>query len=252
MPVTFEVIPAIDLMGGCVVRLTRGDPRQKTVYAHDPVAVAKRWSHLGARWLHIVDLDGAFTGQYRNLSLVKAIIRRVRAKVELSGGIRTLSAVEEGFHIGAARVIIGTKACEDPAFVTKALARFGDKIAVAIDARGTQATSQGWTQTTGKSALTVAQEMRTLGVELFVVTDVTRDGTLTGPNIVLLEQVLELTKVRVIASGGMSSMADLESLKVLRPRGLLGAIVGKALYEGRIDLAAALRAVRVQRKRRAR
>lgn len=249
MSLTFDVIPAIDLMDGCVVRLTRGDPKQKTVYNHDPVAVAKRWDQLGARWLHVVDLDGAFSGRYRNISLAKAIIKRVRAKVELSGGIRTMEAVEEGFGIGAARIILGTRASQDPAFVAAVVRRFGKRIAVAIDARGEQAATSGWTRTSGKSAVELAQEMREAGVATLVVTDVTRDGTLVGPNIEMLEQMLEITKLPAIASGGISSMSDLESLNPLVGKGLIGAIVGKALYEGRIDLTKALRRKRAAKRR---
>lgn len=241
MPLNFDVIPAIDLMDGCVVRLTRGDPKQKTVYNHDPVAVAKRWDQLGARWLHVVDLDGAFSGRYRNFSLAKAVIKRVRAKVELSGGIRTMEAVHEGLAIGAERIILGTKACQEPEFVREAVRRFGKRIAVAIDAQGQHATTSGWTRTSEKSALALAREMCALGVELLVVTDVTRDGTLSGPNIGLLEQILEVTKISAIASGGISSMSDLESLNALVGKGLKGAIVGKAIYEGRLDLAHVLR-----------
>ena len=249
MSLTFEVIPAIDLMGGCVVRLTRGDPKQKTVYNHDPVAVAKRWDQMGARWLHVVDLDGAFTGSYRNFAMAKAIIRRVRAKVELSGGIRTMNAVEEGLAIGAERIILGTKACQDPAFVGEAVRRFGARIAVAIDAQGQHATTSGWTKRTEKSALELARDMRELDVRTLVVTDVTRDGTLSGPNIELLEQILEVTKISAIASGGISSLSDLESLNALVGKGLIGAIVGKAIYEGRIDLAKALHKKRATKRR---
>ena len=252
MPLMFDIIPAIDLMGGCVVRLTRGDPKLKTVYNHDALAVAKRWDQSGVRWLHVVDLDGAFTGSYRNFSLAKAIIKRVKAKVELSGGIRTMEAAEQGLEIGAARIILGTKACEEPDFVRRAVERFGgDRVAVAIDARGTQATTSGWVRSSGRSALELAKEMTDFGVETLVVTDVTRDGTLSGPNLSLLEQIMEVTKASVIASGGISSHSDLESLNDLARRGLIGAIVGKALYEGRIDLAKALR-VKHPTKRRAR
>ena len=249
MPLTFDVIPAIDLMGGCVVRLTRGNPKHKTVYNHDPVAVAKRWDQMGARWMHVVDLDGAFTGGYRNFAMAKAIIRRVRAKVELSGGIRTMTAVEEGLAIGAERIILGTKACQDPAFVAETVRRFGDRIAVAIDAKGDHATTSGWTKASGKSALDLARAMREIGVRTLVVTDVTRDGTLSGPNIELLEQILEVTKVSAIASGGISSLSDLESLNSLVSKGLIGAIVGKAIYEGRIDLAKALRTKRATKRK---
>ena len=238
------ILPAIDLLDGKVVRLTQGRRDAVTVYSDDPVAMAKRWVAAGATWLHVVDLNGAFDGTYSNLPVARRIIEACGIQVELSGGIRTKEALSEALGAGAARVVLGTKACEDPAFVQAAADRYGRRIAVAIDARAGQVVSRGWVSATTVTPAQLARSVVMLGVETMICTDVSRDGTLGGPNLALLEEVLAAGAREVIASGGISSVADLERLKTLEPQGVVGAIIGKALYEGTIDLPQALAAVK--------
>ncbi|MBI3320381.1 MAG: 1-(5-phosphoribosyl)-5-[(5-phosphoribosylamino)methylideneamino]imidazole-4-carboxamide isomerase [Candidatus Omnitrophica bacterium] len=230
------ILPAIDLLDGKVVRLTQGQRDQVTVYSDDPVAVAKRWSAAGATWLHVVDLNGAFEGQYRNLETAERIIQETGVNVELSGGIRSKETLARCFTAGAKRVVLGTKACEDPAFIQEATDRHGPKIAVAIDAKAGRVVSRGWTSSTDLTPEQLARSVQLLGVALFICTDVTRDGTLQGPNLEALRQILSLGHLQIIASGGISSTQDLMRLRELEGQGLVGAIVGKALYEGAIDL----------------
>ena len=234
------ILPAIDLLDGKVVRLTQGRRDQVTVYSDDPLAVAARWKADGAQWLHVVDLNGAFEGTYKNLDLAQRIIQESGLNVELSGGIRSKETLSRCLAAGASRIILGTKACEDPAFIQEAADRFGHKIAVAIDARAGQVVSRGWVAPTGLTAAQLARSVVMLGVEMIVCTDVGRDGMLSGPNLSLLEEVLAVGPRSVIASGGVSSLADLEQLKTLEPQGVIGVIMGKALYEGTVNLRQAI------------
>ncbi len=235
-----EILPAIDLLDGKVVRLAQGRREQVTRYSDDPVAIASRWVAAGARWLHVVDLNGAFDGTYLNLPWARRIIETCGVAVELSGGIRTQQTLERVIEAGAARVILGTKACEDPAFVQAAAQRYASKIAVAIDARAGQVVSRGWVAPTTKTPAALAGEMKVLGVQTIVCTDVSRDGMLQGPNLTLLQQVLAVGGLEVIASGGVSSVTDLQQLATLQEHGVIGVIIGKALYEGTIDLRKAI------------
>ena len=237
------ILPAIDLLDGKVVRLAQGKRDQVTVYSDDPVAVAQRWKSHGAEWLHVVDLNGAFDGTYTNLAWARRIIEESGLNVELSGGIRSRETLAECLGLGAKRVVLGTKACEDPQFVQEAADRYGHKIAVAIDAKAGQVVARGWTAPTALSAEQLARSMAYLGVECLVCTDVSRDGTLQGPNTELLRRVLGVGSVQVIASGGVATLDDLLQLAQLAPQGLAGAIIGKALYEGAIDLSQALAAL---------
>jgi phosphoribosylformimino-5-aminoimidazole carboxamide ribotide isomerase len=237
------ILPAIDLLDGKVVRLAQGRREQVTVYSDDPPAVARRWAEAGATWLHVVDLNGAFDGAYTNLPLAHKLIASCGLQVELSGGIRSPETLAQAIAAGASRVVLGTKACEDPAFVKAAAARYGRKIAVAIDARAGQVVSRGWVAGTGLTPSTLARDILRLGVETLICTDTSRDGMLQGPNLALLEEVLGVGPVQLIASGGIASLEDLKRLKTLEPRGVIGAIVGKALYEGTMDLKQALQLV---------
>ena len=234
------VIPAIDLLDGKVVRLPQGKRDEVTVYSTDPVAVAKQWVDAGAQWLHVVDLNGAFDGTYTNLPLAQQVIASCGAKVELSGGIRTKETLARAFDAGAARVVLGTKACEDPAFVQEAADRYGPKIAVAIDAKAGQVVSRGWVGQTALTPSALARSVMMLGVETLICTDVSRDGMLQGPNLTLLEEILAVGVRQLIASGGISSVDDLRRLRALEPRGVIGCIVGKALYEEKISLREAI------------
>ena len=239
-----EILPAIDLLDGNVVRLAQGKRDQVTVYSDDPVAIALKWKAAGARWLHVVDLNGAFDGAYINLPFARRIIEACGLQVELSGGIRTEDTLKQAIEAGAARVVLGTKACEDPKFVQQAAAAYGSKIAVAIDAKAGQVVSRGWVSSTVLTPQALAKNVIALGVQTLICTDVSRDGMMQGPNLDLLSDVLNVGATQLIASGGVSSIEDLKQLKTLEPRGVTGAIIGKALYEGSIDLKAAFAAVR--------
>ena len=237
------ILPAIDLLDGRVVRLAQGKRDQVTVYSDDPVAVAKRWQAQGATWLHVVDLNGAFDGHYSNLEVAERIMQAVTIRVELSGGIRSQETLSRCLGAGAQRVVLGTKACEDPAFIQEAAARHGERIAVAIDAKAGQVVSRGWVSSTNLTPAELAGRVAKLGVKLIICTDVSRDGMLAGPNLQLLGEVLDAGVPRVIASGGISRLDDLTRLRGLEPRGVIGAIIGKALYERQIDLPAAIAAL---------
>ena len=237
------VIPAIDLLDGKVVRLAQGRREAVTVYSDDAIGIAKRWAQAGATWLHVVDLNGAFEGTYSNLQTAEAIISSCGINVELSGGIRTKEALSGALRIGAARVVLGTKACEDPTFVQEAADRYGTKIAVAIDGRSGRVVSRGWEKATSITPASLARSVTMLGVEIVICTDVSRDGMMEGPNLSLIEELLEVGVRQLIASGGISSVEDIKQLKAIESRGLVGVIVGKALYEGAIDLRQAIAAL---------
>ncbi|HEY1763479.1 MAG TPA: 1-(5-phosphoribosyl)-5-[(5-phosphoribosylamino)methylideneamino]imidazole-4-carboxamide isomerase [Opitutaceae bacterium] len=231
------IYPAIDIKGGRCVRLTQGRADAETIYAADPAAVAARFEEAGAAWVHVVDLDGAFAGEPRNLDVVARIVA-VGLRVQLGGGLRTLEAVESALAAGVARVVIGTRAAEDGPFVAELVGAFGDRVAVGIDAKGGQVAVKGWVDTTGTTALELARRMESLGVATLIHTDVATDGMLTGPNFAAQEAMLDAVRTRVIASGGVSRREDVLRLAELtrsRPH-LDGVIVGKALYEGRVNL----------------
>lgn len=231
------VYPAIDIKGGRCVRLTQGRADAETVYAEDPAAVAAGFVAAGTRWVHVVDLDGAFAGEPRNLDAVARIIA-LRVQVQLGGGLRTRASVERALAAGVARVVIGTRAAESEAFVSELLDAFGDRIAVGIDARNGNVAVKGWVDTTDRSALGLARRMDSLGVATLIHTDVGTDGMLTGPNFEAQEAMLGAVGARVIASGGVGTREDVIGLLALhkgRPN-LDGVIVGKAIYEGRVSL----------------
>jgi phosphoribosylformimino-5-aminoimidazole carboxamide ribotide isomerase len=232
------IYPAIDIKGGRCVRLSQGRADQEVVYAQDPDEVAVQFKKAGARWVHVVDLDGAFSGESKNLSVVRAIAAH-GMKVELGGGLRTRLAVERALGIGATRVVIGTRAAESDAFVSELVRHFGDRIAVGIDARNGQVAVKGWVDTTATSALAMAKRMDALGVRTLIYTDISTDGMLTGPNMPAQEAMLSAVTCRVIASGGVSQREDVVKLAQLARShaNLDGVIVGKALYEKRVDLA---------------
>ncbi|OUM99052.1 MAG: 1-(5-phosphoribosyl)-5-[(5-phosphoribosylamino)methylideneamino]imidazole-4-carboxamide isomerase [Firmicutes bacterium ZCTH02-B6] len=233
------VIPAIDLRAGRCVRLVQGDPSRETVYSDDPVAVARSFAAAGARRLHVVDLDGAFEGLPRNLSVAMEIARAVDVPIQLGGGIRTMAAIEQVLASGIGYVILGTAAIEQPELVEAACRRFPGRVLVGIDARDGRVAVRGWAEGTGRDAVDLARDMGRLGVAQIIFTDIARDGTLSGPNLAALERVAG-SGVPVIASGGVSSLDDLRELAALRDRGVVGAIVGKAIYTGAVDLKAAL------------
>ena len=231
------IYPAIDIKGGRCVRLTQGRADQETVYAENPADVASQFKAAGSAWVHVVDLDGAFAGEPQNLAVVQAIAA-LGMKVQLGGGLRTRAAVERALGLGVGRVVIGTRAAESEAFVGELVQAFGEKVAVGIDAKNGQVAVKGWVAAAGMSALTLAQRMDALGVRTLIHTDIGTDGMLTGPNFTAQEAMLKSGCYRVIASGGVSRREDLIELAKLaqrQPR-LDGVIVGKALYEGRVEL----------------
>lgn len=234
------IIPAIDLRAGKCVRLVEGRLDRETVYSDDPVAMARLWEEMGAPWLHVVDLDGAFTGTPKNWEIIRGILAAVRVPVQVGGGIREMDVIERLLEMGASRVILGTVAIINPGLVAEACARYGECVVVGIDARNGKVAIEGWGVTAEKNALELALEMKDLGVKRLVFTDIWRDGTLKGPNLAAIEEVARVTNLKIIASGGVSSLLDLQKLKALEPLGVEAIIVGKALYTGAINLQEAL------------
>jgi phosphoribosyl isomerase A len=234
------LLPAVDVADGAAVRLVQGAAGTETSYG-DPLAAATAWQRDGAEWIHLVDLDAAF-GRGNNRELLGDVVRRLHVAVELSGGIRDDSSLEAALATGAARVNVGTAALESPDWVRSAIAKYGDRIAVGLDVRGTTLAARGWTQDGGDLWQTL-QRLDDEGCARYVVTDVHRDGTLTGPNLQLLRDVCARTSAAVVASGGVSALDDLRAIASLTPIGIEGAIVGKALYAGAFTLPEALAAV---------
>jgi len=232
------LFPAVDVADGKAVRLTQGEAGSETDYG-DPVDAAEDWVRQGAEWLHLVDLDAAF-GRGDNRAVIRRVIRQVKGvNVELSGGIRDDRSLEEALATGVKRINLGTAALENPEWAASVIAQYGEAVAVGLDVRGTTLAARGWTKD-GGDLWTVLDRLEDAGCARYVVTDVTKDGTLKGPNVDLLRQVLDRTDRPVIASGGVSSLDDLVALRELVPQGLEGAIVGKALYAGAFTLRAAL------------
>lgn len=235
------VIPAIDIRNGKCVRLIQGKADAETVFSDDPVAIAIKWQEKGAKFLHLVDLDGAFTGAPKNLDVISKIVESVSIPVEMGGGIRDQKTLEDVLVAGVKIAILGTKALTDPDFTKAMCKKYNDRIAVGIDAKDGIAAINGWTKSSGKSAIELAQEMRDLGAKTIIYTDVKRDGMLTGPNISATKNIsMAVPGVNVIASGGVSSIDDIKALKEIEKYGVKGVIIGKALYTGNIRLEEAI------------
>ena len=238
----FEILPAIDLRGGRVVRLRQGDFDRETIYGDDPVSLARKFAAAGATWIHVVDLDGAREGERAQRDTVRRLAAAVgdRVSCQLAGGLRTAEAAADALRDGAARVVIGTAALRDPALAGRLAADHGpERIVVALDVRDNLAVGEGWRDGAGGLEPTDAlRRLADLGVEIFAVTAIDRDGLLDGPDLALLSTLVSLGRGRVIASGGISSMDDVRAVRAL---GCSGAIIGRALYEGRLDLAEAIR-----------
>jgi 1-(5-phosphoribosyl)-5-[(5-phosphoribosylamino)methylideneamino] imidazole-4-carboxamide isomerase/N-(5'phosphoribosyl)anthranilate isomerase len=234
---TLELLPAVDVADGQAVRLVQGEAGSETGYG-DPLDAALAWQEDGAEWVHLVDLDAAF-GRGSNRHLLERVVKHLDIKVELSGGIRDDASLEAALELGATRVNLGTAALENPEWTERVIARYGDAIAVGLDVRGTTLAARGWTEE-GGDLWEVLQRLEDAGCARYVVTDVTKDGTLKGPNLELLREVLTRTMRPVVASGGISSLDDIAALRDLVHLGLEGAIVGKALYAGAFTLPQAL------------
>jgi len=233
----FELIPAIDLKQGKCVRLRGGDMNQVTEYCDDPVAMALHWQEQGASRLHLVDLDGAFAGESRHLDAARAIFRGLKIPVQFGGGLRTPEQVDRILDLGAARAILGTAAVENPDLVRTAVRRHPGAIVVGIDARQGRVARRGWAEQGPELAADLARQMMELGVERFVYTDIARDGMLAGVNIDETARLARESGARIIASGGVSSVSDVRALWERRAEGVEGVILGRALYENRIDFA---------------
>lgn len=233
-----KLFPAIDLIDGKAVRLVRGDYAQMTVYSNSPVEVAKGFATCGAEYLHVVDLEGARDGTTPNLATVKALIGQSGLKVEIGGGIRTMETVRTYVDAGAYRVIIGTAAVTDPDFLDRALSVYGDKVAVGVDIRDGMVAIKGWTEISSMDCFSFCDMLEKKGVSTVICTDISKDGLLSGTNLSLYAELVKRFGIQITASGGVSSLEDVQKLNDM---GLYGAILGKALYTGTLDLSAALR-----------
>lgn len=232
-----ELLPAVDIVDGQAVRLFQGEAGTETGYG-DPLEAALSWQEGGAEWIHLVDLDAAF-GRGTNTEIIEKIVGTLDIKVELSGGLRDDESLQRALNTGCARVNLGTAAIENPEWTAAAIGNFGDRIAVGLDVRGTTLAGRGWTKS-GGDLWEVLERLERDGCARYVVTDVTKDGTLTGPNVELLTQMCQRTDKPVVASGGISVLEDLRNLRELVPLGVEGAIIGKALYDGAFTLGDAL------------
>ena len=238
-----EIIPAIDLLGGACVRLHQGDYNQVTRFSDDPVAQALSWQEQGASRLHLVDLDGAKSGDPVNDASVRAITDALSIPVQLGGGVRSVERAESLIGCGLDRVILGTAAIENPELVKELAGRHPGKVVVGIDARDGKVATRGWIEESNVEATTLARELSSADIAAIISTDIATDGTLAGPNLKALREMADASSVPVIASGGVGCMADLIALLALEPHGVNGVITGRALYDGRIDLKEAIQAV---------
>ncbi|MDQ4142610.1 MAG: 1-(5-phosphoribosyl)-5-[(5-phosphoribosylamino)methylideneamino]imidazole-4-carboxamide isomerase [Actinomycetota bacterium] len=233
---SFVVYPSVDISEGRCVRLLQGRFGTESVYSDDPVRVALGLCRAGARWLHIVDLDGAKTGERLNRELVLEVVARSSCPVQAGGGLRNLDDVEEIIAAGANRAVMGTGALEDPSALRRACKRYGERIAVSLDVRGDKLSSHGWTVGSGVPFMDAVEEFEAAGVAIFIYTDITRDGTMWGPNLDGIRGLVDATDRPVVASGGIGSLDELRSVARLYPDGVRGAIVGRALYENKFNV----------------
>ena len=236
------VIPAIDLKDGRCVRLRQGDMAAETVYSDDVPAVARQWQQSGAGWIHVVDLNGAVGGEPKNLTQIKSVLNTVSVKVQVGGGIRTIETVRQYLHSGVARVVLGTAAITDRQFLEQACQEFPGQIVLGLDARDGRVAVKGWTAVSDVKAIDLLKDLSGCAIAAVVYTDIARDGMLSGPNLSALKEVAEVSSFPVIASGGISRIEDLVAVRSLGPR-IEGAIVGKALYDGKLDYRAAVAAL---------
>lgn len=236
------IIPAIDIRGGKVVRLMQGQAEKETVYSDSPVETAKRWAGFGAKLIHVVDLDGALQGALKNLDIIKKMVKAVKSKIEIGGGVRDISTVEKALDAGIEKVCIGTKALDKNFLAAISKSRFRDRVVISIDAKDGLVCAQGWIELTCVKAIDLAREALKSGVRTVEYTDISRDGMLEGPNMESLKEILTVSGINVIAAGGITTIGDVRRLKALEKDGLKGMVIGKALYEGRIDLGEAMKA----------
>ena len=232
------IIPAIDLKDGKCVRLLQGKKDEVTVYSDDPAKMAKQWVDMGARLLHVVDLDGAFSGEQKNIERIKEIRKAIQIPMQLGGGIRDIKTIAELADIGVDRMILGTSAAKDPDMVARACEKFKDRVLVGIDAKDGKVAVKGWVEVTELDAIKFAKDMESAGAAGIIYTDISRDGMMTGPNIDAMAKMVKSVKIPVIASGGVSKLEDVKNLMQIKD--LWGVITGKALYSGAMDLKSAI------------
>ena len=232
-----ELFPAIDLIGGCAVRLVKGDYAQKTVYSKNPAEVAKSFAAAGAKYLHVVDLEGAKDGGTPNLETIKNIVEMGGLLVEVGGGIRSEEVIKKYLDAGVFRVILGTAAVQNPAFLEEMVQKYGEKIAVGVDIKDGMVAIKGWTEVSAESCFDFCEKLQKIGVKTIICTDISKDGLLSGTNLELYKELSEKFSVDIVASGGVTTLDD---VKKLAEMGMYGAILGKALYTGNIDLKAAV------------
>jgi len=233
--------PAIDLKDGQVVRLKQGRFDEVTVYSEDPLAMAEQWVAAGAEWLHVVDLNGALEGKPVNTSVIETIMQGVEVPVQIGGGIRSQDTAEIYLTLGAGRIVLGTKALEEPALVEALAKEFPDRIAVGIDAKDGKVAVRGWKETADQNAVEVGKQLAALGAACIIYTDITRDGMLTGPNFEATQTMARESGLPVIASGGIASIDDIKRLKEMESDGVVGAILGRSIYENKFDLTEAIK-----------
>ena len=234
------LFPAIDIRNGRCVRLTEGKFECETVFAEDPAEMAVRWADAGAEYLHVVDLDGALAGQSSNTEVIKRILAKVKIPVQVGGGIRTLANIEKMLALGVTRVILGSVAVRDPELVREACQKFPGQVLVGIDAKNGEVAVEGWGIGGGIGAVELAKKMAAVGVERIIFTDISRDGMLSGVNVEATAELAKTSGIKVIASGGVSSLADIKALQAHAADGIEGCIIGKAIYTGALDLKEAL------------
>ena len=232
-----ELFPAIDLIGGCAVRLVKGDYAQKTVYSENPAEVAKSFAEAGAKYLHVVDLEGAKDGGTPNLETIQNIVEQGGLLVEVGGGIRSEEVIKKYLDAGVFRVILGTAAVQNPAFLEEMVQKYGEKIAVGVDIKDGMVAIKGWTEVSAESCFDFCEKLQKIGVKTIICTDISKDGLLSGTNLELYKELSEKFSVDIVASGGVTTLDD---VKKLADMGMYGAILGKALYTGNIDLKAAV------------
>lgn len=234
------IIPAVDIKNANCVRLFQGKESDETIYSSDPVEMAIKWEKKGAERLHVIDLDGAFTGKMANLEIISNIVQKLKIPVEVGGGIRELSAIKTLIDVGVEKVIIGTKAIDDKNFLIEAQLIWPNQIIVGLDSINNKVAVKGWKEITDIDIINFVQELEELNVKEIIVTDISKDGTLKGPNLELISKITEKVNINIIASGGISKIEDLTELTKLNQNNLIGIIIGKALYDEKIDLTEAI------------
>jgi phosphoribosylformimino-5-aminoimidazole carboxamide ribotide isomerase len=235
------IIPAIDIKDGKVVRLFQGKFDEVTEYGTDPLAMALHWQELGAEYLHVVDLDGALSGERRNQAVIRKIAKTLKIPIETGGGIRSREVVDDFLNAGVDRVVLGTKVVEDRGFLAGVLKQWGSRVAVSLDCKDGFVAQRGWVATSTVKGVDMARELAAEGLQYIIYTDIARDGTLAGPNMAGLQGVLDAVDIQVIASGGIKGLDDIKALLALKHKNLYGAITGRAVYEGTLDVKEALR-----------